>query len=215
MKERSFVLFFSPIARPIESLSKVQSSLLSYLASYRTLLQLFFLFLAIQNNYTHYNLIRKPMFYGKQKILQRYLCQFSWAAVWTFLKYGFPWCSIVYRDYGAIKGSFYQPAPRLCKTSVCTKHKYDPFGEFRPSKHGIYSICVPCFGKSTRMVTMQNIGASISLTSSEELQSQHSYGKPICRLCQDDVTISIDSVRDAVFSSNISNNIFFWYTRVN
>jgi len=90
---------------------------------------------------------------------------------------------------------FYQPALRLRRTSVCTKHKEDLLKEFRQSKYRSCSLCVPCFGKSVASVAVQNIAASIALTLYEKLQVQHSYGKLICRRCREEVVKRIDSVR--------------------
>jgi hypothetical protein len=90
---------------------------------------------------------------------------------------------------------FYEPAIRLRKNSVCTKHKNDLLKEFRTSAYRICSVCVPCFGKSTASNAVQNISASIALTLYEQLQLQHSYGKPICRRCREEVIKRIDSVR--------------------
>ena len=103
---------------------------------------------------------------------------------------------------------FYESALHLRKTSVCTKHKDDLLKEFRRSKYRNCSVCVPCFGKSTASAAVQNIAAPIALTLYEQLKFQHSYGKPICHQCREEVAKRIDSVRQIAFLCNTSNNAF-------
>jgi hypothetical protein len=90
---------------------------------------------------------------------------------------------------------FYQPVLRLRRIYVCTKHKDDLLKEFRRSKYRNCFVCIPCFGKATASIAVQNIAAPVALTLYEQFQFSHSYGKPICRRCRSDIMKQIHSVR--------------------
>ena len=94
---------------------------------------------------------------------------------------------------------FYQSSLRLRKTNVCTEHKNELLKEFRISKYRNCFVCVSAFGKSKATVAVQNITASIALTLHEQLGLHHSYGKPICRRCREEVTKRIDPVRYTLY----------------
>jgi hypothetical protein len=94
---------------------------------------------------------------------------------------------------------FYQSVLRLRRIDVCTQHKDDLLKELRPSKYRTCSVCIPCFGKATASIAVQNIAAPAALTLYEQFQFSHSYGKLICRRCRGEIMKRIDSVRHALY----------------